>query len=107
MPTDMSTDERKTNSRKARSTDPTSFTSQLKLLNVGEFLMKGDRIDNDLTMGEFAGRAREMKNALRNRVAPSVRDASDATGYVFTIEITTSVTTPGNVYLVAFVSRVE
>lgn len=102
----MTTETNSTKTRQ-RSTDPTSFTSQLKLLNIGEFLMKGDRVPADISMGEFAERAREMKNALRNRVAPSVRDASDATGHVFTIEITTSVTTPGSIYIVAFVSRVE
>lgn len=97
--------DRATSTRRVRATY--SFAGQVEELEVGECCSRIQQLDPNMTMLEFAQQSSELKATLRNNVAPSVRGARKRTGGDYTIEVTTAVTTPGMVYLLAVVTRIS
>jgi hypothetical protein len=83
-----------------------SLTAQITELTIGQCCSRVERLDGDMTMSDFVTMAGDMKARLRNNMAPSVRGAKVKTGGEYTIEVTTTVTVPGYIYLVGIVTRI-
>ena len=83
-----------------------NLMAQVTALDIGQCCSRVDRVPVDMTIKEFMDQSTELKNTLRNNMAPSVRGAKTKTGGEYSIEITTTVTTPGQLYIVGIVTRI-
>lgn len=86
---------------------PVTLVAQIEALEFGECCSRVQRVRHDMTMSEFVQESSELKAALRNNIAPSVRGAAKSTGADYSVEVTTAVTTPGQLYLVAVITRIS
>lgn len=86
---------------------PVTLVAQIEALEFGECCSRVQRVRQDMTMAEFVQEFSDLKAALRNNIAPSVRGAAKTTGADYSVEVTSSVTTPGQVYLVAIITRIS
>lgn len=87
--------------------NPVSLTSQIAALEVGEFCSRADKAPDDMTIAQMATQSTMFKMNMRNAVAASMRGARSQTGGEYSIEVSTMVTTPGQVYFVAIITRTE
>lgn len=83
-----------------------NLMAQVSALDIGQCCSRVERVSVDMTLKEFMDQSTEMKNALRNNMAPSVRGAKKKTGGDYSIEVTNCVTTPGQLYIVGIVTRI-
>lgn len=82
-----------------------SLTSLVAALEVNECTSKVERVQSDLTLTDFAVKGSEIKEELRNRVAPSVAAAKSKTGGTYSIELGFLNTTSHVIYVVAVITR--
>lgn len=82
-----------------------SFTQQVEGLNLGESCSRVVGVDPHVALYELATMLPDMREALRNNTAPSVRQASTRSGNKFTIEVADVRTPGGNFFIVAIVTR--
>lgn len=83
-----------------------NLMAQVSALDIGQCCSRVERVPVDMTLKEFMDQSTEMKNTLRNNMAPSVRGAKKKTGGDYSIEVTNCVTTPGQLYIVGIVTRI-
>lgn len=91
----------------SRSRREVSLSAQIAALEVGECASRADKVDPTITAGEFLTQSTPLKMAMRNAVAASMRSARAQTGGEYSIEVSTLVTTPGQIYFVAIITRTE
>jgi hypothetical protein len=91
---------------KARTVNIVNLMAQVTALDIGQCCSRVERVPMDMSIKDFADQSTEMKNSLRNNMAPSVRGAKAKTGGDYTIEVTTTITTPGQLYIVGIVTRI-
>lgn len=91
---------------RSRTVNIVNLMAQVTALEIGQCCSRVERVPMDMTLKEFGEQSTELKNSLRNNMAPSVRGAKAKTGGDYTIEITTTVTTPGQLYIVGIVTRI-
>lgn len=83
-----------------------NLMAQVTALDIGQCCSRVERVPVDMSIKDFMDQCTEMKNSLRNNMAPSVRGAKNKTGGDYSIEVTTTVTTPGQLYIVGIVTRI-
>ena len=87
--------------------NPVSLTSQIAALEVGEFCSRATKAPEDMTIAQLATQSTMFKMDMRNSVAASMRGARAPTNGESSIEVSTMITTPGQVYFVAIITRTE
>jgi hypothetical protein len=85
---------------------PASFASQVAALEPGEHITKSLAVNETVTLRMLPVVLNDMKDALRNNTAPSVRQAKARTGGEYSIEISDMRTLSGRMFVVAVVIRV-
>ena len=82
-----------------------SVASVLTDLDVGETASRAVRVDPDLSLASYAERYAEMRETLRNNVAPSMRQAKARTGGTYSIEVVDTLTPNRSMFIVALITR--
>jgi hypothetical protein len=90
-----------------RTPRPDSFDQQVRKLEPGEFITKARAVNNGLTLGELPRELVEIRQQLRNAVAPAVARAKAATEGIYTTEIGEVTMPTGNLFVVAVITRAE
>lgn len=83
-----------------------NLMAQVTALDIGQCCSRVERVPVNMTIKDFMDQSSELKNALRNNMAPSVRGAKNKTGGDYSIEVTNCITTPGQLYIVGIVTRI-
>lgn len=83
-----------------------SFASVISDLDVGETASRAVRVDQSLTLAEYTERYAALREALRNNVAPSVRQAKLRTGGEYSVEVVDTLTPSRSLFIVALVTRI-
>lgn len=84
---------------------PYSFSAAVAGLAVGEEVAKLQRIDTSATFESIQSALPEMRDTLRNNIAPAVARAKEATGGQYSVEVTDFMTNARNWFLIAVVTR--
>ena len=82
-----------------------SFASQVLDLAPGECASKARICDPTIEVSRLKDELPELRQQLRNSVAPAVRNATEKTGASYGVEVGETITPSGNLYLVAIVTR--
>jgi hypothetical protein len=82
-----------------------SFASQVLDLAPGECASKARICDPTIEVSRLKDELPELRQQLRNSVAPAVRNAAEKTGASYGVEVGETITPSGNLYLVAIVTR--
>lgn len=84
---------------------PLSFAAAVANLEPGEEFAKLQRIDTSATFESIQSALPEMRDTLRNNIAPAVARAKEATGGQYSVEVTDFMTNARNWFLIAVVTR--
>ena len=91
-----------------RTPRPDSFDQQVRNLQPGEFITKARAVNAGFSLAELPRELVEIRNQLRNSIAPAVARAKTATGGTYTTEIgDVTMPTSGSYFAVAVITRVE
>lgn len=82
-----------------------SFVAILCDLDVGASAVRNHSPNADITLSQLAEELSEMKAMISNNVRPSVRIATEKTGFSFTVETSQTLTPTGRVYVQVIVTR--
>lgn len=86
---------------------PTSFTTIVSSLTVGETASRAIQVDDNLKLADFTSAVAKLREDVRNNVAPCIRRARQAVvDATFTVEVEELLTGRGKLFLVALVTRV-
>ena len=84
---------------------PYSFSAAVAALSPGEEVAKLHRIDTSATFESIQSALPEMRDTLRNNIAPAVARAKESTGGQYSVEVTDFMTNARNWFLIAVVTR--
>lgn len=84
---------------------PGSLISQIEALQVGDSAAKALQVSPDMTLDEYATNGYDMRAALRNSVAASMRYAAKRTGGTYEIDTSDMFTSGRKLFMVAIITR--
>lgn len=84
-----------------------SMASVIADLEIGETASRAQRVDPTTTLTDYAEQYAELRESLRNNVAPSVRQAKARTGGEYSIEIVDTLTQNRALFIIALVTRIS
>lgn len=82
-----------------------SFVAVLCDLDVGGSAVRNHSPNTDITLTQLAEELSEMKAMISNNVRPSVRIATEKTGFTYSVETSQTITSAGRVYVQVIVTR--
>lgn len=82
-----------------------SFVAVLCDLDVGGSAVRNHSPNADITLAQLAEELSEMKAMISNNVRPSVRIATEKTGFTYSVETSQTITSAGRVYVQVIVTR--
>lgn len=82
-----------------------SFVAVLCDLDVGGSAVRNHSPNADITLTQLAEELSEMKAMISNNVRPSVRIATEKTGFTYSVETSQTITSAGRVYVQVIVTR--
>ncbi len=82
-----------------------SFVAVLCDLDVGGSAVRNQSPNADITLTQLAEELSEMKAMISNNVRPSVRIATEKTGFTYSVETSQTITSAGRVYVQVVVTR--
>lgn len=82
-----------------------SFVAVLCDLDVGSSAVRNHSPHPMMTLTQLAEELSEMKAMISNNVRPSVRIATEKTGFTYSVETSQTITSTGRVYVQVIVTR--
>lgn len=86
---------------------PGSFNALVQELNPGETVSKVREVDPTITVARLPDEMPEIRQQVRNSVAPAVARAKQITGGTYSVEVGDVIMPTGAMYAVAVVKRID
>ncbi len=88
-------------------TRSSSFAAVVLDLAPGESASRVRKVDGTMSVERLTDELPELRQQMRNAIAPAVKRASEQTGRTYSVEVGEMIAPKGTLYLVAVVTRTD